>query len=157
MLIVNFDLIALPAETLPTRQPSLSGRRIWNMLFNSYSGQIILMCVGDPNMEVLLHWLKTENFKPSVIDISKEYGLKAKQERLQALLAAYGRAQFYVDSEPEAVAMALHEGVSALLCVEPHLYQPDWGSPKQVKSWSTITDEIEEQSIKQAELTWKDL
>jgi hypothetical protein len=157
MIIITFDVIALPGHNVALRQPSVEGLRLWNTIQTAYRSQTVLLAVDNPSLELLTHWLKTGNYKPSVIDISRDAGALAKRERLQALQAAYGRATWYVDTDPDAVAYAVHEGIPSLLLATPQVDQPDWGVEKTMKSWSKITDELESQALIRAETTWKEL
>lgn len=157
MILVSFDLLALPGESLALRKPCPEGRRLWNMLWQAHHGQVALLVVGNPSMEVLAHWLKTEGYKPSVIDISRDDGPDAKHIRIQALQAAFGKIRFYYDTDPRAVALSLHEGIPSLLFANPLLPRPEWGSDKTIRAWDAVVEEIERQQVKHNEATWGDI
>ena len=127
------------------------------MLFQTNHGQIAMLAVDNPSMEVLAHWLKTEGYKPAVIDISRDDGPHAKHARIQALQAAYGRIKLYLDTDPLAVALALHEGIPSLLFANPLMPRPEWGSEKTMRSWDVVVQEIERQKVQHSEATWGDI
>lgn len=157
MIVVSFDLLAMPGESLALRKPCPDARKLWDMLFQAHHGQIILLSVDNPSMDVLSHWLKTEGYKPAVVDISRDSGPEAKHDRLQALQAGYGRIRFYYDTEPRAVAYALREGIPSLLFANPSVPRPEWSVDKVVRSWDSVVEELEHQRLKQSEATWGDI
>ena len=108
-------------------------------------------------MEALSHWLKTEGYKPSIIDISREDGPDSKHLRLQTLQASFGKIRFYYDTDAKAVALALHEGIPSLLFANPMMLRPEWGTEKLMRPWDDLVVEMEQQQIKHNEATWGDV
>jgi len=159
MLIVSFDVLATPSpvsEELGARQPSPEGRRLWNSLFTSYNGRMVIFAAGIEKQEACLHWLKQEGFKASAVDTITETDVDTKVERIEVLHAVYGKVTWYIDIDPHVVARVSHNGIPTLLVTVPHVVRPEWSEQRTKKGWDAVVQEIEAQQMAKAERTWGD-
>jgi hypothetical protein len=156
MVVFSFDVLAYPNDELGARQPIPEGRRIWNAFTASYNGRIAVLGTGVRNTPVFLEWLKREGFKASTVDIIEDDGSLVKVDRVLSLNAVYGRIDWYVDSDPAAIAGVTHNGIPTLLITVPHTVRSEWVDVKKVKGWDTLVGEIESQALAKAEKTWND-
>lgn len=159
MLIISFDVLALPSltsEELGARQPSPEGRRLWNSLFESYNGRIVVFAAGVENQEACLQWLKREGFKASAVDMIADTHLDTKVERIEVLHALYGKITWYIDVDPHVIAKVSRNGIPTLLVTVPHVVRPEWSEQRVKKGWDAVVQEIESQHLARAERTWGD-
>jgi hypothetical protein len=156
MLIFSFDVIAAPNEELGARQPIPEGRRLWNIFAGSYNGRIAVLGAGISNSQIFMEWLKREGFKASTVDVIDQTSAQAKVDRVTSLNAVYGNINWYIDTDPAAVAGVMHIGIPTLLVTVPYTVRPEWVDKRQVKGWDTLVNEIESQTLAKAERTWND-
>lgn len=160
MILVHFDVLALPADTLPTRQPSLEGRRLWNTFWDKYQGRVILTGPHDLNEAVLGDWLKKEGYKPSIIQLAKPPIVEGRSPRADVVWdvqGVMGRIEWYVDNDADTVARALKMGIPSLLVAVPHFGRPEWHQEESIKAWDVVVSELEQQALKKSERSWRDL
>ena len=158
MIVVTFDVIANRSTDIGSSQPNNHGRKLWNMLFPTYNGRICLLVdgVAKEKHELVMQWLKKENFKPGSIDFHWETGSDNRLDRVRAIHAAHTRIDWYVDTDPKTVAKVVKEGIPTLLVTIPHVVRPEWDQPRTIMSWDELTKEIEDQRLKDAERTWRE-
>lgn len=157
MLVMHLDVLALPGESAATRQPSLEGRRLWNILFPAFSGRMVVLADSGANEELLLSWLKREGYKPSMVHIAKELWMDGSNPRADAvwdISAVFGKVSWYVDVDPETCAYTIAKGIPTLLVAVPTISRPEWREPKAVRGWDAITQEIDQQQRIRAEREW---
>jgi hypothetical protein len=160
VILVHFDVLALPAATLATRQPSLEGRRLWNTFWDKYQGRVVLTAPHDTNEDVLSDWLKKEGFKPSIIQLAKAdivEGASPRADVVWDVQGVMGRIEWYVDTDPETIARALQMGVPSLLVAVPSFARPEWHQDETIRAWDVVVSELEQQALKKSERTWGDL
>lgn len=156
MIVFSFDVIAAPNEELGARQPIPEGCRLWSMLATTYNGRIAILGAGITNIPVFTEWLKKGNFKASTVDVTDQTSAQAKIDRVASLNAVYGKIDWYVDTDPSAVAGVMHMGIPTLLVTVPHTVRPEWVDGRKIKGWDTLVNEIESQTLAKAERTWND-
>jgi len=156
MIVITLDTLALPAETVGARAPSMEGRRLWNLLFQQYSGSIILIADDRDDKEHLAYWLKSEGYKPSMIDYAVDSTPKEKVSRAAQLRNAFGRLHWFVDIDPYSAQLALEEGLPTIITVAPSVPRAEWRSDRTDGNtpWDTLVEEIDRQRIMRAEANW---
>lgn len=156
MILITMDTLALPAETVGTRKPSVEGRGLWNMLFQQYNGSIVLIADERDDKDHLAHWLKSEGFKPSMLDYSKDNTPREKVRRAVHLRNAFGNVRWFVDIDPYTAQMALEDGLPTLIAVAPSVPRIEWRSDLRTgnKPWDELVEEIDKQRIMRAEANW---
>jgi hypothetical protein len=157
MIIMTMDVLAYPASTVGERQPSLEGRRLWEVLFAKYNGRIIVVADKRDNFEHLSVWLKRENFKPSAIDFAYDNGSDAKVERARHLRAVHGGLHWFLDTDPEVIRQTVHDGIPSLLVAVPYVTRPEWHYEKERKPWDELSAELDQQALLRSEERWREL
>lgn len=158
MIVLSFDVLAHVGDELGARQPTLEGRKIWNMLFSMYHGRICVLASGvdTDKTPILMEWLKREGYKAGTIDLVYERNPDAKLERVRAIQAGYGRVDWFIDTDPSTIAKVIHEGIATLLVSIPTTVRPEWETPRNVKGWDILTQEINAQALARAEKQWRE-
>jgi len=156
VILLNFSVIARPAESLPLRQPDSDGRSIWNMMHAHYMGRICLIVDEDYQQDLLETWLKSEKFKPSVYQIIDEKRPDLKAEKIHRVGAIFGRPSWYVDNDPHVCAHTLALGIPTLLVACPYVLRPEWVQQKDMRKWDDLVEEMNSQALRAAERSWKD-
>ena len=159
MILITMDTLALPSETVGTRKPSVEGRGLWNMLFQQYNGSIVLIADGRDDRDHLEHWLKSEGFKPSMLDYSVDSTPREKVRRATQLRNAFGNVRWFVDVDPYSAQLALEEGLPTLIAVAPSVPRTEWRSDRVEgnKPWDTLVEEIDRQRLMRAEANWGEI
>ena len=160
MILITMDTLALPAETVGTRKPSVEGRGLWNMLFQQYNGSILLIADEHDDKDHLEHWLKTNGYKPSMLDFAIDNTPREKVRRATQLRNAFGTVRWFVDVDPYSAQLALEEGLPTLIAVAPSVPRIEWRTEnKDVKStpWDTLVEEIDRQKVMRAEANWGEI
>lgn len=155
---MGFDVLAHPGDELGARQPTVEGRKLWNMMFPMYEGRICVLGSGidTPQTPILMEWLKREGYKAGSIDLTYEKSPDAKLERIRGLQAGYGRIDWFVDTDPETVLRTIREGITSLLVSIPSFARPEWIEGRTIRGWDELSDELDRQALAKAERAWKD-
>jgi len=150
------DTLALPSANVGERKPSIEGRRLWNLMFQQYSGSIILIADTNDNKEHLEHWLKSEGYKPSMIDYAVDNTARSKVQAANRLRNAFGNLHWFVDIDPYSAQLAIEEGLPTLITIAPSVPRAEWRSDKSTEkqSWGDLILEIDRQRIMRAEANW---
>lgn len=158
MIIITLDVLAHPAEDLGARQPITEGRQLWNMFFPAYQGRICVLATGVQNSQtqILLEWLKRENYKAGSVDLIDEESPDAKLERVRSIQAGYGRVDWFVDTDTSTITSVIHEGIPSILVSVPSMARPEWHTEKQVRAWDELSRELDRQALIKAEKSWKE-
>lgn len=159
MIVFNFDAIALPSDTLGTRQPSVEGRRLWDTLFQKYMGRTLVVVDSQYNLDLVKEWLKREQFKVSSIHqtpLMVRDGNTPAAEAVWQIISAVSRPQFYIDVDPETCQAVSNQGVPTLLLTIPKYLRPEWHQPQTKRSWDVVVDEMEARAMQKSEKTWGD-
>jgi hypothetical protein len=117
----------------------------------------VLLADSGTNDELLLSWLKSEGYKPSMVHTAKEMhtvGSNSRADAVWDLSAVIGKVTWYVDVDPETCAYVIAKGVPTLLVAVPTISRPEWREPKAVRGWDKITQEIDQQQRARAEREW---
>lgn len=157
MIILHFDALANPSETLATRQPSIEGRRLWNALFNAYMGRIYMIVDKSYDLELTKGWLKRENYKVSALyqttDIVRD-GSSDRADAVWNVASVLGRPHFYVDSDHKTCELVLKQGIPTILVSVPEFIRPEFRGSQPLRSWDTIVEELEVQALNRSEKEW---
>lgn len=158
MIVVTFDVIANRAEDIGASQPSNHGRKLWAALFGMYNGRICLLVDGvDKHQQQLVtEWLKKENYKPGSVDFYWDKGSDVRLDRVRAIQAASSKIDWYIDTDPTAVAKVIKDGIPTLLVTVPFIVRPEWDEPRKIVAWDELSSTIETQALKKAERTWQE-
>lgn len=156
MILITMDTLATPAATVGERLPSIEGRRLWNLMFQQYSGSIILIADSNDNKDFLEHWLKSEGFKPSMIDYAVDNTARSKVQAASRLRNAFGNLHWFVDIDPYSAQLAIEDGLPTLITIAPSVPRAEWRNDKETekKSWGDLILEIDKQRIMRAEANW---
>lgn len=157
MILFNFDVIARPAETLGQRQPDSDGRYVWNLFHEQEMGRICLIVNDDYDKDLFETWLKRESFKAAMYEFVDFSDPILRAERIHTISAIWGRAKWYVDNDARVCAETLKRGIPTLLVASPYIIRPEWTAPKQIRSWDSLTLELDDQAIKASTKTWNDV
>ena len=158
MILITMDTLALPADTMGERAPSIEGRRLWNLLFAQYSGSIILIADERVETDHLEHWLKSEGFKPSMIDYAHDNEPRSKVQAAARLRNAFGNLHWFVDIDPHSAQLAIEEGLPTLITIAPSVPRAEWRTDREqeTRPWASLVEEIERQKLMRAEATWRE-
>ena len=156
MIFFSFDVLALPAQATGARQPTVEGRRLWNIMFTAYSGRILVYGSGM-KLEECQTWLKRENYKASMVDVIEDSDPLSKFNRVENLRAVYGRLDWLLDVDPEVIAHGVRAGIPSLLVTMPYVVRPEWAIDRKPKEWNALVTEIETQRLAWAERNWGDV
>ena len=159
MIIITMDTLALPSDHVNTRKPSVEGRGLWNMLFQQYHSSIVLIADERDDKDHVEHWLKSEGYKPSMIDYSKDSTPREKVRRACQLRNAFGTLRWFVDIDPYSAQLALEDGLPTLIAVTPSVPRVEWRSDRAKGNtpWDTLVEEIDRQRIMRAEANWGEI
>lgn len=136
--------------------PTLFGRRLFTTLQSA--GESLVVLSTDYNRDLVKEWLLREGFDNYVKLLVREDSLLSptawKIDAVQRLLAAGQHISYMVDRDPSVLSAVVRMGVPALLALHAV------GSPGRLphdthevpyRSWGTVVDTIQEESLKQAE------
>ncbi len=157
MIVVNFDVLAFPSGAVGARQPTVDGRRLWNVLFSAFNGRMLVFGAGIDEPEMCATWLKRENYKASTVDTIVEDDPDSKYKRIDALRSVYGKITWYIDVDPHTISKAVRGGIPTMLVTIPHVVRPEWTTEKNHKGWDSLVSEIETQRLAWAERNWEDV
>lgn len=157
MILFNFDVLARPHEELGARVPDPEGMYLWRSLFEASVGRLGVLYSGDPDTVMMENWLKINQVKAIMYDVTGTTEPKVCAEKAAAILAASGGRSMYFDINPYVVKEAYALGIPSMLVCQPFVIRPEWVSTKQMKGWDILTEEIDKQAIARAEKKWGDL
>jgi len=156
MIIVNLSVLSRSADIVGSRQPVPEGRAIWAMLFERYMGRLAVISNEEYDRSHFADWLKREGFKASFFECITEPHPDLKAQKIQLLGAAFGRVEWYVDTDPKTCAETTALGIPTILVSVPFIVRPEWDRGKEIRQWDSLVEEMESQALKAAERTWRD-
>lgn len=156
MILINFDAIATPGKETGARLPRPEMRRLWHSLNQGYNNGLAIMANNISNTQVLLEWLKRENYKASTVDIVEDSGIDVIVDRIVLFNSVYGKITWYIDIDPLVIARVAHLGIATLLLTVPDTIRAEWTDTKVPKDWTELVEEIEKQTLAKAERTWNE-
>lgn len=159
MIFITLDALSLPAETLGARQPRPETRRLWNALFPYYHGRMLVFATGikkegSQGEQILLEWLKRENFKATSVDMVERDDTNTKVDRVISLVSVFGTPHWFIDTDPEVIARVAHQGIPTMLITIPTIVRPEWVDGKEIKPWDSLVEEINNQQVIKNERNW---
>jgi hypothetical protein len=154
MIVVNFEVIARPHETLPQRVPDPDGMRLWRMLHESHLGRVSIVYNGNVEADAFEHWLKLYGVKAAVYHMLEADTPVAKAEKIRLLMSATSRVDWYVDNDPATLAETLKLGIPSLAMLPPYIVRPEWVGDQQRRGWDELVSEVERQALLRTEKTW---
>lgn len=156
MIIVNLSVLSRGADSVGSRQPTPEGRAVWSMLFNQYMGRILVVSDEDYDRSHFSDWLKMAGYKASSFECLYEPLPDLKAQRIHLLGAAFGKIEWYVDSDPKVCAETTALGIPTMLISVPFIIRPEWDKEREIRQWDTLVEEMETQALKAAERTWRE-
>lgn len=157
MIVLSFDVIARPGDSLAIRQPDPDGRAVWSMLFDKYTGRLCVVSTTEYDRSQFEEWLKIEKFKASTYEFIDHTDPVLIAEKVHTIGSAFGRINWYVDNDPRVCSETLKLGIPTLVVACPYIVRPEWDSGRRIKEWGSLVDELDVQALKAAEKTWRDL
>lgn len=157
MIIFNFDVLARPGDSLPTRLPDREGLRLWTTFHEQTMGRLAVVVNGDPDLPQLEHWFKVNGIKAAVYEVFHSDDVDVKLEKVQLLTAAAGKMDWYIDVDPRMIAKALSVGIPSLLVANPYVVRPEWSDNLRKRSWDELVEEVDRQALMRAERNWSEL
>jgi len=157
VIVLNFDVLARPGESLALRQPDPDGRAVWSMLFEKYTGRICVVSMDDYNPPQFEEWLKREKFKASSYDFIDQVDPVLKAERIHIIGSAFGRINWYVDNDPRTCSETLKLGIPTMVIASPYIIRPEWDGGRKLKGWDSLVTEMDSQALRAAEKDWREL
>lgn len=157
MIVLSFDVIARPGDSLALRQPDPDGRAVWSMLFDKYTGRLCVVSTTEYDRSQFEEWLKIEKFKASTYEFIDHTDPVLIAEKVHTIGSAFGRINWYVDNDPRVCSETLKLGIPTLVVACPYIVRPEWDSGRRIKEWGSLVDELDVQALKAAEKTWRDL
>ncbi len=154
MILFNFDVIAKPSDMLGQRQPDNDGRFIWNLFHEKEMGGICLIVNDHYDSELFEQWLRRENFKASMYEFLDFTDPVLKAERIHTIASIWGRTKWYIDNDARVCAETLKRGIPTLLVGAPYIIRPEWNGTKDLRSWDTLTKELDDQALKATSKNW---
>lgn len=154
MILFNFDVLARPNKDFGARIPDPDGILLWRAMHEQTLGRVAVTAGMAPSKELVEHWLKINQIKASSYDLVDSDDPKIIADKVQLYLAAAGGRHMYFDINPDVVAITLSMGIPSILVCHPFVVRPEWHSPKSMKSWETLTEEINQQKLARAEKVW---
>lgn len=158
MIVITFDVLATRSKDIGASQPTKEGKRLWNLFFGPYNGRICVLADGieKHKQPLVLEWLKRENIKAGSVDFHWEQGPDVRLDRVRAIHAAYTKIDWYVDTNPEAVAKVIRDGIPTLLVSVPYTVRPEWDEPRTIRGWDILSTELDTQALRKSEREWKE-
>jgi len=153
MLIFTFDALAYEnidkGALAGARQPIPDTRRMYEAMYERYSGRIIIMGDSTIKIDMLDQWAKREGLKFASVDVAQGKGPKAVRDRVRDLNAVYGKIEWFVDTNPETITLVMQDAIPSILLCLPNFVRPEWrdGKPREKRVWDDLTKEIEVQSL----------
>ena len=130
---------------------------LWRAMHESSLGRIAVTVTDAPNKDIVEHWLKINQIKASSYDIVDSTDSTIVAEKVHLYLAAAGGRHMYFDTDPAVIALTLGMGIPSVLVGQPFVIRPEWHTPRSVKSWEDLTEEINKQKLARVEKTWGEL
>lgn len=133
--------------------PTLFGRRIYTTLFNS--GESIVMLSTSGSRKMVKEWLLKEGFSDYVKLLVNEDGAPPtdwKVDSVHRLVAQGHHVAYMVDHDPSVLSAVSHLGIPVLLALHATDNPGRMSDHTTYRSWDSLVDTIEAQSLRQAEL-----
>jgi hypothetical protein len=130
--------------------------RLWKMLHEQTMGRMAVVVDEDVKRDVFEHWLKVNGIKAAMYDVLDSDDPVVKSEKIQLLMTASGRVDWYIDVDPHTAYHTLRLGIPTLLFSMPYVVRPEWSGYKGARSWDSLVEEIDRQAEQRASKTWGD-
>lgn len=150
MIICSFDVLAETAPSIALRQPREVGIKLYNTLLEDALGLMTVTFNSQYTPEEVEHWTKLYNVKVPATFFHWSQDPKSKAVEIDRLMAVGGRRNWYVDTDPAAIAATLSQGIPSLLVGIPFVVRPEWHSNPGPRQWADIAKEVERQAILKA-------
>jgi hypothetical protein len=155
MILFNYDVLARPHKDLGSRPPDPEGVYMWRALHESSVGRIGIIYSGVLDDTYTLEaWLKINNIKASMYEVTGTTEPKLCAEKVQIIAATTGGRFMYFDSNPDTVAHTFSMGIPSFLVCQPYVVRPEWSTTKTIKGWDSLVEEIDKQALARSERDW---
>ena len=159
MILVNFDVIALPGEELGARTPDQTGMRLWQMFHNQHRGHVGLVVnldIAHEDKDILETWLTREGVKAAFYEAVGP-NPAIREEKIHRLSTLYGKADWYVDSDVEMCVRLLKLGVPSFVYANPQIIRPEWHDDPTPRPWDELAAELDRQATVLQTKNWGDV
>lgn len=157
MIVFNFNVLARPSQEFGARVPDSDGLLLWKAMHQETIGRIAVMVNGSPSRDMVEHWLKVNSIKAAAYDILDTIDPVVVADKVSLYMAAAGGRHMYFDTDPMAVSLMMKAGITSILVTQPFVVRPEWHTEKQMRSWESLTQEIDKQKLARSEKTWGDI
>ena len=149
MILMNFNVLAHPNDELGARVPDADGMKLWRT-FHAYNrGQVGLVLnedtLKDSRKEIFETWLQRESIKASFYETVGE-NVDIRFDRIHRLSTAFGRADWYVDSDVELCTRLVKAGVKCFVYANPSIILPEWHETRVARPWDELAAELDRQA-----------
>jgi hypothetical protein len=160
VIIFNFDVIAHPGPELGARVPDADGMKLWRT-FHAYNrgqlGIVINEFLYDPfRKEIFETWLTRENVKASFYEAVGD-SADIREDKIHRLSTAFGRADWYVDSDVDMCTRLVTKGVKCFVYANPSIILPEWHEDRAPRPWDQLAAELDRQAEVVSERNWGDM
>jgi len=149
VILIEFNVLARPGPELGARVPDADGMKLFRT-FHAYNrGQVGIVTQEDLHeqhkREIFETWLKRENLKASFYD-SVHGNRDLREDKIHRLSTAFGRADWYVDSDVDMCTRLVSRGVKCFVYANPSIILPEWHETKSPRPWDLLAAELDKQA-----------
>lgn len=147
MILVHIDVLADPADSFGERKPNLDGMNLWTTLNEVAFHQIAVLFEGE-HQSIHDQWLVRAGLSKAKMEYT---GNRPLSHEVSSLMNFYGRAEWYIDVNPDNVTSVMALGIPALLVCSPRVIHSGM-LPRKAPSWDTLQAELTRQRLLDAKI-----
>jgi hypothetical protein len=160
MIVFNFDVLAYPGDELGARVPDPDGLKLFRMFHAQTRGTVAIVYKGDlydpTKKKIFEEWLKRENVKASYYEaIGSDTALQ--EHNVHKLSTMFGRADWYVDDDPELCTRLYSKGVRCFIYANPQIIRPEWHETRSARPWDALVAEMDRQAEMLSARAWGEM
>jgi len=160
MILMEFNVLAHPGSELGARVPDPDGIKLFRT-FHAYNrgavGIVTQEDLHDPTRKGIFEtWLTRENVKASFYE---DVGASpdVREDKIHRLSTAFGRADWYVDSDVDMCTRLVRKGVKCFVYANPSIILPEWHERRSPRPWDELAAELDRQAEMVSERNWGDM
>lgn len=150
-VVMTIEGVLTETHDLKSTLPSQSGRLLYENLIQGYA--VILLTHHD--RELVDTWLRKEGIKGfatvlSFASTSTAMSLNGwKAYQVRSFIQTGTPVSWFVDTDPEAIALVFTEGVATLLVSSPYYTRPEFRPDvtRHVRKWDELVTTIEHEKL----------
>jgi hypothetical protein len=148
MILFNFSVLARQSSEFNLRQPEPQGIELWRALGDASMSNVGVVVNEWMPREQIDNWLTTYRMKSVLVNSLDTTDPALKASKVQQIMAALGRMDWYVDTDPPTIAETLKLGIPSLLMAVPYSVRPEWhdSSKPAQRTWGALVEEIDRQN-----------